>query len=162
MNESESVENFWRGFCAQNPDVDANEPYQVWYFGSGSKDAAELCNLVLQGKKTATASLFWEYENKPEDEPVVGSYSVVTDYKGAPQCVLRTTELRIMPFNEVDTQFAFDEGEGDQSLDYWREVHWDYFSRQCIEIHREPSNTMLVNCERFELLHPKSSAPEQT
>jgi uncharacterized protein YhfF len=67
-----------------------------------------------------------------------------------------------MPFNEVDAQFAFDEGEGDQSLDYWREVHWDYFSRRCAEMNKEPSNTMPVNCERFELLHPKSSAPEQT
>ena len=162
MNKSESVEIFWREFCAQNSDVNVDEPYQVWYFGDDSEMAKELLELVLQGVKTATASLFWEYENKPEEEPIVGGCSVVTNYEGVPQCVLRTTELRVMPLNEVDAQFAFDEGEGDQSLDYWREVHWDYFSRQCIEIHREPSNTMLVNCERFELLHPKSSAPEQT
>jgi len=162
MNGSYSVKKFWQEFCANNPDVNADEPYQVWYFGLGSEDAAELCILVLQGKKTATASLFWEYEDKPEDEPIVGGYSVVTNYEGVPQCVLRTTELRVMPFNEVDEKFAFDEGEGDQSLDYWREVHWDYFSRRCVEIHREPSNTMLVNCERFELLYPKSSASQQT
>lgn len=162
MNKSDSVENFWRDFSQENPDVSADEPYQVWYFGLGSKDAAELCNLVLQGKKTATASLPWEYEDKPDDAPILGGYSVVTNYEGVPQCVLRMTELRVLPFNEVDAQFAFDEGEGDQSLDYWRAVHWDYFSRRCAGIHREPSNTMLVNCERFEILHPKSSAPEQT
>ncbi len=158
MKKSDSVEKFWREFCAAHPDVNPDEPYQVWYFGFGSEDAEELCSLVLQGKKTATASLFWEYEDKPEDEPIVGGYSVVTDYEGVPRCVLRTTELRVVPFNEVDEQFAFDEGEGDQSLDYWREVHWDYFSRRSIEIHKEPSNTMLVNCERFELLYPKPAS----
>jgi len=161
MNKSESVKIFWRDFCAKNSDVNADEPYQVWYFGSDSKMAEELLELVLQGKKTATASLPWEYEDEPEDAPIVGGYSVVTNYAGVPQCIIRTTELRVLPFNEVDAQFAFDEGEGDQSLDYWRKVHWDYFSRQCIEIHREPSNTMLVNCERFELFYPKSSSSQQ-
>ena len=157
MNGSYSVKKIWQEFCAKNPDVNADEPYQVWYFGLGSEDAAELCILVLQGKKTATASLFWEYEDKPEDEPIVGGYSVVTNYEGVPQCVLRTTELRVMPFNEVDEKFAFDEGEGDQSLNYWREVHWDYFSRSCAEIEREPSLLMPVICERFEVLYPKFS-----
>ncbi len=160
MNKSNSVEKFWREFCAKNQDVNADEPYQVWYFGLRSEDAAELCNLVLQGKKTATASLPWEYEDKPDDAPFVGGFSVVTNYEGVPQCVLKTIELRVVPFNEVDENFAFDEGEGDQSLDYWRAVHWDYFSRRCIEIRREPSSTMPINCERFELLYPKSSAPK--
>jgi uncharacterized protein YhfF len=157
MNKTDLVRKFWRKFCAANPDVNPDEPYQVWYFGLGSEDAAELCRLVLKGKKTATASLFWEYEDKPEDKPIVGGYSVVTNYDGTPQCVLRTTELRVIPFSEVDEKFAFDEGEGDRSLDYWREVHWDYFTRRCIAINKEPKSTMLVNCERFELLYPKSS-----
>jgi len=154
MSKTDLVRQFWQEFCAENPDLNADEPYQVWYFGLGSEDAKDLCNLVLQGVKTATASLPWEYEKKPEDAPVAGGYSVVTNYEGIPQCVIRTTELRVTPFNEVDAQFAFDEGEGDLSLDYWRKVHWNYFSRRCAEIHREPSETMLVNCERFQLLYP--------
>ena len=160
MSKTDSVCAFWQDFCAANTDVDKDEPYQVWYFGNTSEMAKELVALVLEGVKTATASLFWEYENQPEDEPMVGCFSVVTDYEGVPQCVVRTTEVRVTPFNEVDEKFAFDEGEGDQSLDYWREVHWDYFSRQCIEIHKEPSNTMLINCERFELLYPKFSVAQ--
>ena len=159
MNKSESVQKFWEEFCAKALNVDVNEAYQVWYFGNTSEMAKDLLKLVLEGKKTATASLFWEYADKPDEEPIVGGYSVVTDYEGNPQCVVQTVEVRVMPFNEVDEQFAFDEGEGDQSLDYWRAVHWDYFSRRCIEIHREPSNTMLVNCERFALLYPKSTSP---
>ena len=154
MKVSEQVENFWREFCAANPPINPDTPFQVWHFGLGHEDAAELCSLVLEGKKTATASLPWEYEGKHEDAPVLDGYSVVTDFEGNPQCVLRTTEIRVLPFNQVDAEFAFDEGEGDQSLDYWRQVHWDYFSRRCADMGKEPDTEMLVNCERFQLLYP--------
>jgi uncharacterized protein YhfF len=153
MKISEQVEEFWKEFCAANPHINPETSFQVWYFGLGEKDAAELCDLVLQGKKTATASLPWEYEEKPEDTPVQDGYSVVTDFHGNPKCVVRTTEVRVLPYNEVDAEFAFDEGEGDQSLDYWREVHWDYFSRRCADLGRAPSPEMPVICERFELLY---------
>ncbi len=156
MKTSVEIKEFWREFCEENSQINLNTPYQIWHFGIGREDAEQLSNLVLQGKKTATASLVWEYENKPEDAPVIGGYSVVTDFAGVPKCVLRTTELRVTPFNEVDAEFAFDEGEGDQSLDYWREVHWDYFSEKCVEIGKEPDLEMPVNCERFQLLHPKN------
>ena len=138
MNRSEAVNDFWREFCEASG-TDPAVPFQAWHFGIGREDAAELCDLVLEGKKTATASLPWEYEEKPEDAPIEGGYSVVTDFDGNPQCVVRTTELRVVPFNEVDAEFAFAEGEGDQSLDYWRQVHWDYFSRRCAALGREPT-----------------------
>ena len=152
---SQEVANFWKEFCEINPQVNSDTPFQVWYFGLSHEDAEELCNLVLEGKKTATASHPAEYEKNPEDAPIVGGYSVVTDFDGNPKCVVQTTEIRVVPFNEFDAEFAFDEGEGDQSLDYWREVHWDYFSRRCLEIGIEPSVEMPVNCERFRLLYPK-------
>jgi uncharacterized protein YhfF len=156
MEMTQQIKDFWQEFCRQNPDVNPNTPFQVWHFGSTRELAEELGDLVLQGKKTATASLPWEYEEKPEDAPVEGGYSVVTDFDGNPKCVVRTTELRVVPFNEVDAEFAFAEGEGDQSLDYWREVHWDYFSRRCAALGREPDTEMPVNCEKFELLYPRA------
>jgi len=154
MKVSPQIEEFWKEFCAANPQVNPDTPFQVWHFGNTDEMAKELCSLVLEGKKTATASLPWEYENKPEDAPIVDGYSVVTDFAGNPKCVLRTTEIRVLPFNEVDAEFAFDEGEGDQSLDYWRAVHWDYFSQRCADLGKEPTPEMLVNCERFRLLYP--------
>jgi uncharacterized protein YhfF len=153
MKSTKEIEEFWNEFRRNNPGINPETPYQTWYFGLGREDALELCNLVLQGKKTATASLVWEYEDQPEEAPVLDGYSVVTDFDGNPKCVVQTTELRVLPFNEVDAEFAFDEGEGDRSLDYWREVHWDYFSRRCASIGKEPNLEMLVNCERFKLLY---------
>ena len=154
MSVTDSVQNFWRTFCAEHPEINPETPFQTWHFGLGREDARELCDLVLQGKKTGTASLPWEYEDKPEDAPVLGGYSVVTDFDGAPQCVIQTTDIRVIPFDEVDAEFAASEGEGDLSLEYWRRVHWDYFSRRCAALGKEPSEKMPVNCERFKLLYP--------
>ncbi len=150
--KNENVQKFWEEFCEENR-INTETPYQVWYFGNTSEMAKELLELVLEGKKTATASLVWFYEKNPQDAPVPDGLSVVTDFEGNPRCVVQTAELRVLPFNEVDAEFAFDEGEGDQSLDYWRQVHWDYFAKECIELGKEPDLEMPVNCERFKLLY---------
>lgn len=152
---SEKIEKFWQEFCSANSDVDAATPYQVWHFGSTHELAEELWQLALSGKKRATASCTWEYEHKPEDMPIIGGYSVVTDFYGEPKLILKTTELRTIPFIEVDAQFAFDEGEGDQSLEFWQEVHWNYFTKSLALLGKEPSEDMPIICERFEVLYPK-------
>lgn len=45
-------------------------------------------------------------------------------------------------------------GEGDGTLRYWRDVHWQYFSRECQRIGREPSMRMPVVCEQFRVVFP--------
>jgi uncharacterized protein YhfF len=154
-NISQDIRDFWQNFCLHSPETNPGTPFQVWHFGNTPEMEEELRNLVLEGKKTATASVPAEFEKNPEDTPVVHGYSVVTDFNGNPKYVVQTTEVRIVPFNEVNAEFAFDEGEGDQSLDYWREVHWDYFSKIYTELGKEPSLEMPVICERFRLLYLK-------
>jgi uncharacterized protein YhfF len=61
--------------------------------------------------------------------------------------VLETTELVQRTIDDVDASFAFDEGEGDRSLAYWREAHQRYFARNG---GFEPG--MLLWCERFRLI----------
>lgn len=153
---SKEVSDFWREFCRLNPQVNPDTPFQVWYFGRTPEEAEKLCDLVLKGKKSATTSLPSEFERKPENYPTLGGYSVVTDFDGNPKCVVQTIEARVVPFNAVDAEFAFEEGEGDQSLDYWRQAHWDYFSKDYLEIGKEPSVEMPVICERFRLLYPEA------
>lgn len=94
-------------------------------------------------------------EIEPDKAPVPDGYSVVTDFEGHPACVIRTTNIRHLPFNEVDADFAFDEGEGDQTLDYWRDVHWTFFSREAGDHGFVFDENSIVCCERFELLFPK-------
>ena len=94
----------------------------------------------------------WAYEHEGEAVPCVGDFSVVTDGSGVARCVIRTTSVAIVAFDEVDEQFAYDEGEGDRSLEYWREVHWAYFVRELAGMGRVATPDMPVVCERFDVV----------
>ena len=155
MIRTELVKNFWDEFCQQNSDVNIDESYQVWFFHNNQADSVELASLVLQGKKTATASLAAVNELMPEIAPVNDGFSVVTDFNGNPLFVIQTAEIRHLPFDEVDAQFAFDEGEGDQMLNDWRKRHWKYFTKESKELSIEFNEKSLICCERFRLLFSK-------
>ncbi len=154
MEKTKAIEDFWREFC-ETAKLDSATAYQVWFFGNNSEMSRELAGLVISGKKKATASLVSVNEITPEIAPTDNGYSVVTDFEGNPQCVIQTTEIRHLPFTEVDAQFAFDEGEGDQTLADWREGHWRYFTKEAAELNIEFNENSLICCERFELLFPK-------
>ncbi|MCP4706735.1 MAG: ASCH domain-containing protein, partial [candidate division Zixibacteria bacterium] len=100
----------------------------------------------------ATCGLVWAYEAENEKLPSVGDLSIITNWEGEPLCIIESIEVEINVFNEVDEKFAYEEGEGDRSLAYWRKVHWDYFSRECSNIGREPTETMPLMCERFRVV----------
>ena len=68
--------------------------------------------------------------------------------------VLRSIRVDIMPFNEVDADFAAAEGEGDGSLAYWQAAHERYFKRSCDRLGLIWHSGMEVVCERFEVVYP--------
>jgi len=150
-----AAQEYWNDFLLLDPAIPKATPYQVWFFGNSAEMALALAELVIEGKKSATASLAAVNEIKPEEAPIPDGYSVVTDFHGVPMCVIQTVEIRHLPFDEVDAQFAADEGEGDQSLEYWRDVHWRYFTREAAELGIDFNERSMVCCERFRLLHPK-------
>ena len=153
MKESKEVKLFWQEFCEING-VTLETKYLVWSFGNTSEMADELLQLVLEGKKRATTGLVWDYENDSEPLPTLDDFNIITDGVGAPRAILQSTEVRVLPFNKVGASFAFEEGEGDQSLDYWRQAHWKFFSEVCLEIGKQPALDMPVCCIRFELVYP--------
>src|SRR5947199_2980774 len=99
--------------------------YETFSFGDSPELADELLELVLAGKKRATC---WA-ESQGLLSAEVGKLIVVLDGTGASRVVLRTLERTKRRFHEVDKAFAFDEGEGDRSLEHWREAHKQYFKR---------------------------------
>jgi uncharacterized protein YhfF len=115
--------------------------------------ADELGALIADGTKTATCSALWEYEAEDEPLPQVGLKSVVLDGKGDPLCIVETTEVEVRPYEEVDAGFAYEEGEGDRSLEYWREAHWSFFSRTLPNMGKEPTTDMPLVCERFRVVY---------
>ena len=152
---NDAVKNFWSAFLAANPDVPPDTPFQVWYFGNSSEMAKELAELVAAGTKSATASLVETNIRQPENAPIEYGYSVVTDFEGRPKCVIRTIEIRHRPFLEVDAEFAYDEGEEDKTLESWRQIHRDYYSKEAAQFGFVFDENATVCCERFELLFPK-------
>jgi len=127
------------------------------YTSEGWGDSPEMANelgaLIAQGIKTGTCSALWEWEAESEAIPEKGLATIVLDGKGEPLCIVETTEVFIRNYNEVDTQFAHDEGEGDQSLEYWREAHKNFFSRVLPKIGKEFSEEMPLVCERFKVIY---------
>ena len=121
--------------------------YTAWPFGSEQTPelADELAALVLKGQKRATTSLLAEYEDGSEPMPVVGDRSVVLDGRGQPICIIHTTWVQQRPLRDVDEQFAWDEGEGDRTLRWWKEAHLRFYAR---EDHVVTDDTMMV-LERF-------------
>jgi uncharacterized protein YhfF len=149
---SDAVARFWAEFLDSNPTIPRNTAYQTWHFGDSHEMARELAGLVLAERKNATASLAAWNGLHPEMVPVVGVFSVVTDFEGVPLCVIVTTEIREIPFRDVDAEFAADEGEGDLSLEYWRRVHRDYFTREAAANGISFDEDSIICCERFKLV----------
>jgi uncharacterized protein YhfF/GNAT superfamily N-acetyltransferase len=147
------VADFWLAYCRATK-LSENTPYQAWHFGDSRQLAHELAELVLNGPKRATAGLGVVADALPHTAAVPDGYSVVTEMDGTPRAVIRTTALERRKFCDVDAEFAWDEGEGDRTLDDWKQGHWRYFSRECESLGRPMSEGTEVCLERFELLYP--------
>lgn len=152
---TDAIEAFWVEFAGATG-VDAT--YDAFAFGAEDSDdpieialANELAELVLKGPKRATTSLLAEYEEDSEPLPKAGEYSVILDGSGEPACIIRTTQVDLARFGDVDGEFAWTEGEGDRSLEYWRCGHLDFFARMGLAL-TDDSMMVLV---RFEKVWPR-------
>ncbi|HEX7740469.1 MAG TPA: ASCH domain-containing protein [Marmoricola sp.] len=152
------IEAFWRNArrharLENMPGYLGTQPVElvippVWSFGATDEHADELLDLVLSGVKTATASAEWDYEAEGEPLPRVGDLSIVTDSQGHPRALLQTSAVEVRPFDEVDAEHAYLEGEGDRSLDHWRRVHEQFFTENSTH-GRGFSPDMPIVLERF-------------
>lgn len=152
VTPTRSVARIWVQYLDSLDDTRDAETrgYQAWYFCDNAEDADECGRLVVAGKKRATASALWTYELERQPLPEVGDYSIVTDWAGEALCVIRTTSLETVRFNEVSAEFAATEGEGDGSLEWWRSAHLEFYSRELASWGREPEPDMPIICEIFE------------
>ena len=145
-----NAKQLWEKYC-QETGKNTDLPYQAWQFG-GTGD--ELAGLVLKGRKTATASAYRLYEIDNEPLPKEGEYSVILNSKEEALCIIRTTQVAVVPFYEVSEDHAYKEGEGDRTLTYWKAVH-EYFFKKEYEEYGLPFdlNDVMVVTEEFELVY---------
>ncbi|MFL7871294.1 MAG: ASCH domain-containing protein [Anaerolineales bacterium] len=153
--DTDRIQDYWQAFLATLPSDSPyrNKTYVSEGWGDGPEMADELGALIAAGTKTATCSALWEWEAEGESPPETGTVTIVLDGRGRPLCIVETTEVTVRKYNEVDANFAREEGEGDLSLEYWREAHKNFFSRYLPKIGREFSEDMPLVCERFRLIY---------
>lgn len=128
------------------------DAYDAWQFGD---DPDALARLVLEGKKTATASAYPLYALESEPLPAAGAYSVILNSAGEAVCVIRNTRVTVLPYREITADHAFREGEGDRSLAYWRRVHEAFFTKDMAASGLTFDESMPVVCEEFEVVYPR-------
>jgi uncharacterized protein YhfF len=160
---SDELADFWRvarvraglGKIAAvtGPGVAATMVPQTWSFGDGPELAERLLALVLDGVKTATAGAAVEYAQSGEPLPAKGDLSIIVDSTGRPGALIRTTRVDVVPFDAVDEDHAYAEGEDDRTLASWRAEHERYWRRSGTAVGPDLS----VVLERFELLYPRAS-----
>jgi uncharacterized protein YhfF len=146
---------YWQTYLATLPE-DAPQRtafVEAWAFGDNAQLADELAGLVLAGIKTATCTSLWGLEREGAPLPAPGQYSIILGGDSAPLCIIETVEVTIRPFDQVDSRFAYEEGEDDRSLESWRREHWRYFTRTLAEHGLQPSEDMPLVCERFRVVH---------
>jgi len=143
-----TAEEMWQQYAALSGCTDV---YDAWAFGV---DADHLAELVLHDVKTATASAYPLYAVDNEQLPKEGQYSVILDSNGRAVCIICTSKVSVVPFNEVSVEHAFKEGEGDRSLQYWRAVHRLVFSQWMRDSGLQFCEDMPVVCEEFVRVFP--------
>ncbi|MCG8589017.1 MAG: ASCH domain-containing protein [Proteobacteria bacterium] len=122
-------------------------------FGFTPEDATEISELVLAGTKSATGSVLWSYEADGKPIPQPGDHWIVTDGEDLPVCIIQTTDVAILPFDEVPETYAVEGGEGDRTLATWRPMYWQYIVSECERIGRKPDPKAPLVMERFAVVY---------
>lgn len=133
------AEEMWKASCLKGK-------YEAWAYSEAANKLADLTN---KGIKCATSSAFILYEKENIDLPKVNDYSVILDEAGQAVCIVKTIKVDVVPFNKVNEEHAYKEGEGDRSLVYWRKIHKEFFLNEMARFGLSFKEDMLVVCEEF-------------
>ena len=144
--DNASARNMWGDYLdAHLEDAFAEAPKTI-HFCDNEKDANECAKLVKKGIKRTTSHSLLGLQYRKEPLPKAGDFTVVTDWQGKAQCIVKTTGVKF----SIDEEYAELEGEGDKSLEYWKKTHWEYYERELKPFNRVPRDSMIIVCEEFE------------
>ncbi len=149
----------WHAYAAAHPEaVTASPEHTVEHFGDSVRLADALLEIVLSGRKRATAELVADFLERGDPVPRIGSHWIACDGRGVPRIVIRSVELRVGPFGSADEAFAAAEGEDDGSLESWRREHRRYWQRTAAARGAEWSEDDEIVFERFAVVWPPEHA----
>ena len=145
---------YWNEYCESVglPKLVEGEPL-VDEFGDNPRTSDYLIALVLEGKKTATCGLIEDYQRDDYPIPKVGDQKIFINGNREPVCIAEVTEVESKQFSEIDDSFAYDEGEGDRSYEFWYKEHVECFSNSMTAMGKEFHEQLPTVCERFKILY---------
>jgi uncharacterized protein YhfF len=147
-----SKETLWNDFLDEYPNNKTKDKPISFYFCDNEKDANECAELVVKEIKQATAASLWWFEKNNEALPKVGDQYIVTDWSGNAKAIIETIKVELTPYNNITSEFAKSEGEGDKSLEYWKKVHQAYYSREMQPYNEKFNENMIIICEYFKTI----------
>lgn len=92
-----------------------------------SFDNDELFDLVATNHKRGTCCLYHDDNNMSK----VGDINIIYNSKNE-EIKIKIINVRKCRFCDIDEQWAKTEGEGDLSLEYWKNVHQKFFETEKI------------------------------
>lgn len=149
----DAVGSFWKKFLADTGRSPDTACFDCFHFDLSEKAANVLLALVLAGKKRATSSSLYSFEKLGLPLPKPGDLSIVTDWKGCPRCVIETTAVAVLPFEDMTFEICGREGE-DDDLESWRKGHMRFFTEEGRALGYEFCEDMPVVFEDFTVVYP--------
>ena len=131
-----------------------DEKHEAWAFCGGGREADELLALVKEGKKRGTASSLIAYRVENEPLPKVGDKSIILDSNNEAHLIIVTRKVTVTPFLQVHPYHGYMEGEGDRSLNYWREVHEIFFKPDYEAAGKDFDPMGEAVLEEFDVIYP--------
>lgn len=158
QHRSESIRKFWEKSKAEAKiesdsyhactlsDPEALDP------DVESLDLSGQPRLIGARQKRGTAHLLMDFEKSNVPRREVGDYWIILNDDLSPMYLVRLTEVTVTPFNRVPETWAAVEGEGDSSLEWWRDAHWEYYTRQCRKWGVPWRDDYPIVCETWEVI----------
>lgn len=149
MNE---LELFFNRFIEKTNRDSSTRYVDHYHFELTEAVSNELLDLVIEGKKKATAASYEMYKLGVETMPKVGDLNIITDFHGHPRCVVLTKQITILPFKSFTFDIVKRKGE-DENLASWQTGHRRFFMEESKDLGYTFSEDMLVVFEDFEVLY---------
>lgn len=148
------VEKFWFEYLEKN-NLPKTTPYSgEFILGEDEVSCLQLSALILGGKKTGSFTALDSFIIDNEPLPKAGSNYVVTDWNEVPLCIIQTTKVTILPYNQITWEMAEKEGEED-SFESWKESHNEFFEYDAEIMGYEFKPDMPVVFEEFKVIYKK-------
>jgi uncharacterized protein YhfF len=103
--------------------IDEIDGLRTLEIGTPGEMRQRLNALILDRRKRATAGLLLDYVRDDVELEYVGERLALVDDDQRRIAVVQVEQVDTVPFGGVSWKFAQAEGEGDQSLEEWRDGH---------------------------------------